>query len=403
MAQKTTITVTDWYTEDRVSFDINVGAVTDPGKGMQFINTSAYDVPGGPTSSAITEIDVSGGAKGGSAPYIFTKASGPDWLKVDPYGKLSGKRPDDEQIATTAEIRVQDANLAMKTITIKVGMVGQYDVKNLLSLRSGKADYTSAGDGQVVEITADAPPEGKVFDKWTASEDVYFEDAKSAATTFIMTDKNVVITAEYKDGEENSMSNFNKVRKYTPGMFVDVNEGAWYGYNEQKTVANAYEYGLMNGKNDGRFDPTGNMLISEAITVAARVHSIYATGSENFKQGDPWYQVYIDYAIKNGIIKSGDFPDYSKKATRAEMAYIFSRALPEEEFPPLNTVNAVSDVTSATPYRESILTLYKAGIVEGSGENRAYNPANNVTRAEAAAIIARVILPETRKRGKTYG
>ena len=84
------------------------------------------------------------------------------------------------------------------------------------------------------------------------------------------------------------------------------------------------------------------------------------------------------------------------------MAYIFSCALPASELPMLNTVNSLQDVTNGTPYRDAILMLYKAGIVQGSGEKHLFNPNNNIIRAEAAAIIARVILPETRLSGKTY-
>ena len=115
------------------------------------------------------------------------------------------------------------------------------------------------------------------------------------------------------------------------------------------------------------------------------------------------YQVYVDYAITNGIIAANDFTDYTKAATRAEMAYIFSKALPDTEFASQNTVNSLPDVTSGTPYRDAIFTLYKAGVVAGSDETGTFNPGNNITRAEAAAIISRVILPATRFSGKTFG
>ena len=200
----------------------------------------------------------------------------------------------------------------------------------------------------------------------------------------------------------NKMKNFKIELWYIPLKFPDVNEDAWYGYNKQKVISTAYEYGLMQGSGKG-FNPTGNMTIREALAIASRVHNIYNDGTGVFTQGSPWYQVYVDYAIANNIINAGDFSDTSRAATRAEMAYIFSNALPASEFGAQNTVNSVSDVTNSTPYRNAILALYKAGVVEGSGAQHLFNPNNNVTRAEAAAIIARVILPETRFSGKTYG
>ncbi|MCL1858471.1 MAG: S-layer homology domain-containing protein [Oscillospiraceae bacterium] len=199
------------------------------------------------------------------------------------------------------------------------------------------------------------------------------------------------------------MANFVKIRTYTPGMFSDVNENSWYGFDKDKVVASAYEYGLMQGSGANTFKPTGNITIAEAVTVAARVHSIYTTGEEDFVQGSPWYKVYVDYAVANGIIKSNDFADYTKTATRAQMAYIFSRSVPESEFAALNTVNSLPDVNSGTPYYSSIIMLYKAGILAGNNDAGIFYPNNNITRAEAAAIISRVILPATRIKDRIFG
>ncbi|MCL2517938.1 MAG: InlB B-repeat-containing protein [Oscillospiraceae bacterium] len=201
-----------------------------------------------------------------------------------------------------------------------------------------------------------------------------------------------------------SMSNFVKKKTYTFGMFTDVNENEWYGYNNvNRVIANAYEYGLMQGDSATTFKPTGNITIAEAITVAARVHSIYMTGAESFTASEPWYKVYVDYAITNGIIVSNDFTDYTRPATRAEMAYIFSRSLPAAEFASPNTVNSLPDVNNGTPYRDAIFMLYRAGILAGNDDLGTFNPGNNITRAEAAAIISRVILPGTRMSGKIFG
>ncbi|MCL1905836.1 MAG: S-layer homology domain-containing protein, partial [Clostridiales bacterium] len=192
------------------------------------------------------------------------------------------------------------------------------------------------------------------------------------------------------------MQNFVKVETYSYGQFTDVNENAWYGYNQQKAVVSAFEYGLMKGNSNTIFNPMGDVRISEALAIAARVHSIYTTGTDSFVQGSPWYKVYVDYAIANGIIAANDFSAYDRAATRAEMAYIFSHALPKMEFGEQNTVNALPDVNAGTPYSESILTLYKAGVLTGSDDKGTFNPGNPISRAEAAAIISRVILPGTR-------
>ena len=199
------------------------------------------------------------------------------------------------------------------------------------------------------------------------------------------------------------MANFVKVNTYVRGQFTDVNETAWYGYDQQKVIAGAFEYGLMQGNSATIFNPLGNVTIVEALAIASRVHSIYMTGSADFTQGVPWYTVYVEYAVRTGIIMSSDFTETSRPATRAEMAYIFSRALPQSEFAAQNTVNALPDVTSATRYSEPILLLYRAGVLAGSDAQGTFYPSNPITRAEAAAIITRVILPDSRWEGRVYG
>jgi len=200
-----------------------------------------------------------------------------------------------------------------------------------------------------------------------------------------------------------SISNFRRVETYTPGQFADVDENDWYGYNNERSIATAYEYRLMQGDSASAFDPTGNITIAQALAIAARVHSIYNGGTGEFAQGRVWYQAYVEYAITNGIISDGAFPDYTTFATRAEMAFIFSRALPESEFAPQNTVNSLPDVDGGTPYNEAIFMLYTAGVIAGSDDSGTFNQGNNITRAEAAAIISRVILPVTRMSGNTFG
>jgi hypothetical protein len=199
------------------------------------------------------------------------------------------------------------------------------------------------------------------------------------------------------------MSNFTRSRTYTPGKFTDVNENEWYGYYKQKSIADAYEFNLVRGVDaaETKFDPDKNITIAELITLATHVHRIYM-GREALVQGEPWYQVYINYAIANNIIAANDFTDLNRMATRAEMAYIFSRSLPQSEFAAQNTVNTLPDVTAATPYSESIFMLYRAGVMTGNDNAGTFFPGNYMTRAEAAAIISHVILPSTRASGRTF-
>ena len=232
------------------------------------------------------------------------------------------------------------------------------------------------------------------------------------ASNGVNPDATLTFTLNVTASDAPSMSNFKKTSTYMPGKFSDVNENAWYGYNHQKVIANAFEYGLMEGSNDTIFNPTGNITIAEAITIAARVHSIYSTGQAVTTISSPWYQGFVNYAIDNNIITSSAFSNYTRTATRAEMAYIFANSLPGQELLKQNTVNSLPDVRSGsnpvtgqplTPYYSYIIRLYESGVLAGSDSVGTFNPGNNITRAEAAAIISRLILPATRFFGRTFG
>ena len=208
------------------------------------------------------------------------------------------------------------------------------------------------------------------------------------------------------------MSNFVKINTYTPGMFDDVPEDAWYGAGGQGVVITAYEYGLMLGNGADSFGPMMNLRVAEAITVATRVRRTYMGGDDGLSSvepsglwGEAWYSDDMDYAVAYGIIAANDFSveDLLRNATRAEMAYIFAGALPQEEYPSQNTVNSLPDVNAASPYWDAIKLMYEAGIVAGSDSQGSFNPGNNITRAEASALLTRVILPETRFSGNVYG
>ena len=195
-------------------------------------------------------------------------------------------------------------------------------------------------------------------------------------------------------GIPGSLNNFAHVNTYTPGQFSDVKASDWFSND----VAMAYELGLMKGARESDFNATGNLTIAESITLAARIHSIYMNDSESFTQGSPWYRVYIDYALNNGIIKN-EYSDYNKTATRKEIANIFVSALPISALAIINDVDAgmIPDVPIDLNESNSIYMLYRAGILTGSDAIGTFYPNTNIGRNAAAAIVSRMTNESFRK------
>lgn len=171
-------------------------------------------------------------------------------------------------------------------------------------------------------------------------------------------------------GASIGLENFVRKNSYFRGKLGDlINDESWY----MPFVASAYEYGLMEGYSDGNFRPSGDISLAEIIAIAAKMNDIYNGGSGEFTFGKTWYSVYVNYAIGRGIIGEDDFDgEYTRKAKRAEVADILTRALPGE-------------------FRGELLSGYSDGTMRLD---------QCVTRAEVATMIVKIIDENMRKAGQ---
>lgn len=186
--------------------------------------------------------------------------------------------------------------------------------------------------------------------------------------------------------------NFEYTRKYVSGQFNDVSGSEWYA----RYIEDAYNYGLFQGKSETVFAPSGHLTLGESVTLAARLMSIYRTGQADFTESSPFYKVYADYALENGIIDSHG--DYSSIVSRALFAELIYRALPAEAFPGINDVPgyAICDVAPDSKHGSAVYALYRAGILSGSDRFGTFFPDSGITRAESCAVIVRLADPAAR-------
>ncbi len=176
--------------------------------------------------------------------------------------------------------------------------------------------------------------------------------------------------------------------------FEDVSKDSWY----YPYVVTAYEFGIIKGKTEKTFDPNANMTLAEAAKIAACIHLNLLGGEDNFDaKGGKWYQPYVDYCYDTQIIDSHVVFDWDKNATRAEMAYLFSRA-DDGKYEPNSDVpmTDIPDINEKTSFAENILALYRRGIATGSDERFTFYPDANVKRCEAATFISRILCYDMR-------
>ncbi|MBR5283722.1 MAG: S-layer homology domain-containing protein [Clostridia bacterium] len=190
---------------------------------------------------------------------------------------------------------------------------------------------------------------------------------------------------------DGSFDHIKAVNDYENGIYSDVST-QWYA----PYAARAYEVNLMRGNKDGTFYAQGKVTVAEAITIAARLHNIYYGYSGEFNQASPWYQVYVDYAVERGMIEADTFDDYTRPITRKEMASLLGRAVELTELERINESKTIPDVEADDKDYAAIQALYESGVLTGSGEDGTFLPENEINRAEAATMIARLVTPELR-------
>jgi len=96
---------------------------------LTFTGSPTYDIPASTVGTDIAEIDVSGGASGGTPPYTFSATGLPAGITISAAGVISGA-PTAEDTAGTATVTVTDSAAVpdSKSITINYGAISDTPV-----------------------------------------------------------------------------------------------------------------------------------------------------------------------------------------------------------------------------------------------------------------------------------
>lgn len=193
--------------------------------------------------------------------------------------------------------------------------------------------------------------------------------------------------------------------------FEDVAAGDWFAPG----VAVCVNDGLMIGVGDSRFAPDKTLTAPECLTLALRLNGLRERWDMWFpweapedwgaEYGDAWWRgsLYTMGRLRDseGVDWPGmealcaDTPE-EKPVTRLT----FAKALAEVtgDLAAVRTMDALPDLPR-TPENEGIYTLYEAGVLTGVDDTGAFAPEATLTRAQAAAMLARVLDPALRADG----
>lgn len=177
--------------------------------------------------------------------------------------------------------------------------------------------------------------------------------------------------------------------------FTDVDPSAWY----TEAVKTVYQNGIMEGKDENIFDPTGITSRAELVTVICRLAGEDTAGmgeSLSFRDTDSsaWYADSIAWAESVGIVTG--YPDGSFKPNapiqRQELAKVVVKFLEYAGIKVDGEGSAGFADTALFPEWsvEYIEKLRLTGLMIGD-ENGNFNHEKNTSRAEVAMLISRML------------
>jgi len=175
--------------------------------------------------------------------------------------------------------------------------------------------------------------------------------------------------------------------------FTDVKVSDWFYEGVNKLEAN----GIVGGYGGGVFKPNNTVTRAEFLkmVMAGKGYKIDSL------VGDYWAKAWMEKAYTDGLLDSYDQNTFTvskmdQPITRREMAKLAAKAT--ESYPAdKNVYSYLTDFdTIEKEYKDSVNAAYFNGIITGYPDST-FKPYNTLTRAEACAVILRIIDKDERK------
>ena len=173
--------------------------------------------------------------------------------------------------------------------------------------------------------------------------------------------------------------------------FVDIADDFW----GKDAVIGLYDKDIVAGAGDGYFRPNNTITRAEFVQMVVKAFGFGMNGdAANFAdvQNVDWFSKAVQIAYTNGVVNGTSETTFSPNAniTRQDMMVILTNAAEAigKNLTAGNTAFADADSISAYA-KDAVAKMTGSGIVFGADGN--VNPLANATRAEAAAMLARLL------------
>ncbi len=200
----------------------------------------------------------------------------------------------------------------------------------------------------------------------------------------------------YAPGDKNQVSVTGPLEDAVGEKFVDIADVAW----AKEAILYLEGIGVLSGYGDKTFRPNNPLTREEFVKIivsAFRYNIVKKPNVFSDVDEDSWYYEYVSTAHFNNLVSGYEDGRFGVGDTilRQDMALIMYRVL-ESIGADIADVQskAFSDDADIDAYaREAVYALKGCGYVNGD-DNGNYNPKSNVTRAEAAVVVYRILKGE---------
>ena len=182
--------------------------------------------------------------------------------------------------------------------------------------------------------------------------------------------------------------------------FDDVKQSDWF-YND---VKNAYDAGLIKGKSENTFDPRSTMTRAELVTLMSRMAGGDVSGYGSYSAAfsdvntDSWYADCVGWAARVGLVNGYSESDGElifkpdSPILRQEIAALMVRFIDymDKPMPFESEIDSYTDNNKIPNWAANdIDSVRMMGLMNGD-ERGNFNPNQSLTRAECAAVFARL-------------
>ncbi len=167
--------------------------------------------------------------------------------------------------------------------------------------------------------------------------------------------------------------------------FTDVPSSHW----AHTSISEMADKGIMSGVGNNKFAPDTTLTGAQFVTMIVRHFYEDKLGDG----GDKWYSAFMDVAEQAGILADTSITAEGV-INRYDMAQLMYNVLKDENISttPLSDTSKVGDWSSVpSTYQDAVSVCYNMGMLSGVDSKGTFNGNGQMTRAQAAVVMDRLI------------